>query len=130
MLLPGVKLTAQAAFTLKTVTSDATCEGIPIDGAPTGQQWCWTGGVKWKEDGIMDGFFEGSYDSTSATPAKIQFYEVMASGQTESLLYMSNADETNTMTKVSSTCTLDASKSNPALRSVGLTIKAGRNTIA
>ena len=79
----------------------------------------------------MDGFFDGSYDSTSATPAKIQFYEAMASGgETESLLYMSNADETNTMTKVSSTCSLNPSKSNAALRLVALMTKASLDIIA
>ena len=78
----------------------------------------------------MEGFFDGSYDSTSATPAQIRFYEAMANGETESLLYMSNADETNTMTKVSSTCSLNSSKSNAALRLVELMIKASLDTIA
>ena len=85
MVLPGVQLHGHAAFTLKTVATGTTCEGIPIDGAPTGQQWCWTGGVMWKEAGIMEGFFDGSYLSLCSLTCLVNVNELQVMGDSKDL---------------------------------------------
>jgi len=96
-----VQLKAECHLTLKTKPTDTTCEGIHIKGAEEGYQWCWTGGVYYNEEGIMDGYFRGTYDSSSTTPAQISFYEANhMHSETNSLLFTSNTDESIVKTKV------------------------------
>jgi hypothetical protein len=97
-----VQLKGEARLTLITKPIGTTCEGNKLEGAKEGYHWCWTGGVFYHEEGILDGYFEGAYDSESSptTPARISFYENnYPQAETVSLLYMSSADESIVKTK-------------------------------
>lgn len=98
----GELLKGETSMTLKTVASGTTCQGMPLSDDANGNKRCWEGYVKWHEEGIMSGFFEGSYDSSSTThPAQLRFFEQMhAQSEISKMLYTTDTLEQNIRAKV------------------------------